>query len=87
MGIAGHQYILILIALSNEHFKEIFYRLGNLFELGTGKQFQVDQHLIVSGASAMNFLAHIAQFACQHQFDLRMNIFNAILNYKLAFFC
>ena len=66
--------------------KQLFYRFGHLFELGTSEQFQVYQHLVVARTSAMNLLTHITQLASQHQLHLRMYIFYAIFYNKFTLF-
>ena len=53
-------------------------------ELGTGEQFQVQQHLVVTGTPAVDFLSHIAQPAGEHEFHLGMYILYPIFYDKLT---
>ena len=66
--------------------KKLFYRFGNLFYLRTGKKFQVQQNLIISGTTTMYFLSDITQTTGQHQFYLRMYIFHPVFYHKFTFF-
>ncbi len=53
--IPRHQNVFILFALTDQDMKKLFYRFGNLFYLRTGKKFQVQQNLIISGTATMYF--------------------------------
>ncbi|MPN14829.1 hypothetical protein SDC9_162158 [bioreactor metagenome] len=86
MGVPRHQYVFKLFALIDEYIKELLSEFGYFFKLSTGKKLQIKQNLIVTGASAMYFLTYIAQTPSQHQFNLRMNIFNSFFNHKIALF-
>ena len=48
MCVAGHQDVLVLVALLDEFVKEHLHALGNLHEFVAGEEFQVDEHLIVT---------------------------------------
>ena len=50
------------------------------------KKLQIDEHLVVSAAPRMNFLAHVAQLAGEHQLHLRMNILHSVFNLKCSGF-
>ena len=50
------------------------------------EQFQVYHHLVVSRPSAVNFLAYVAEAAREQQFHLRVDVFDAVLDDKLAAF-
>ena len=66
--------------------EQLFHRLGYVAYFGAGKQFQVQQHLVVARASAVYFLSYIAQASGQHQFHLRVHVFHPVFNGKLAAF-
>ena len=84
MGIAGHQHFLIAFALHNQHMKKLLNSLGNVFQLSTGEEFQVEQHLVVARTATVNLLAYIAKLTRQHKLNLRMNVFDAFFYHKLA---
>ena len=85
MGIAGHEYILVSFTLLHQRVEEGFSEFSHLLQLGTGKEFQVNKHLVVARTSAMNLLANVTQGTSQHQLHLRMDILDALFNHKLAF--
>ena len=86
MCIAWHQHVFVLFALLDEFVEQHFYAISYLHQFVTGKQLQVYQHLIVTTAARMDFLAHIAQFAREHQFHLRMHVLDTILDLELTAF-
>ena len=51
-----------------------------------GKQFEVNQYLIVTRTARMDLLAHIAQLTRQHQLHLRMDVLYPILYHELSAF-
>ena len=64
--------------------KEALYSLCHRFHLVAHKEFQIDKHLIVTRATRVNLLTHIAKLARKHQLHLRVDILNALLYHKLA---
>ena len=84
MGVARHQHVLVTIALRYQHVKQLFDGLGHFLDLCARKEFQVEQHLVVTRTAAVNLLAYIAQTARQHQFHLRMDILDALFDDKFA---
>ena len=48
MGIAWHEYILILIALLDQFVEEDLHAVGNLLQFMTCEEFQIHQYLIVT---------------------------------------
>ena len=83
MRIAGHEHVLCGVALSYELVEKRLSLFHNLAQCGAGEQFQVNQYLIVSGASAVYLLAHIAKGTRQQQLYLRVNVLDVVLNDKL----
>ena len=49
-----------------------------------GEELQVYEYLVVARASRVYLLAHVAQFAGEHQFHLRVNVLDAFLYHELA---
>ena len=86
MRVAWHQHILVAITLLYQFVEKLFGKLGNLTYLVADEEFQVHQHLVIPRASAMDFLAHIAQLASEHQFHLRMHVLHTFLNDEFASF-
>ena len=86
MGVAGHEHLLVGLALLLQRVEKAFGQPGNFLQAVTCEQLQVEQHLVVPRTSAVNLLAYIAQPTCQHQFHLRMYILDAFLYDKLAAF-
>ena len=84
MRIAGHQHVFILVALLYQLVKENLDGIHHFLEFMTGEQFQVDKHLVVTGTSAVYFLAHVAQFPGEHQLHLRMYVLHAVLYHELS---
>ena len=86
MGISRHQDIFISLTLKNQHMKELFHRFRDLANLCTGKEFEVQQNLIIPWTTTVNLLTDISQTAGQHQFYLRMHILYSFFYYKLTSF-
>ena len=85
VGVAGHEHMLVALALLLQFVEEAPDILGHEAQLLARPQFQVDEHLVVAAASAVNLLAHVAQTACEQEFDLRMHILDALLYLETAF--
>ena len=68
--ITRHQYILVAFALHNQHMEQLFHSLRHFLYLCTGKELQIEQHLVVARTSAVYFLTYITQVARQHKFHL-----------------
>jgi len=86
MGVTGHQHILVTVALCHEFLEEDFHLFGNLAQLGTGEQFEVEQHLVVARTSAMYLFTHVAQLAGEHEFHLRVYVLHTLFDNKFATF-
>ena len=84
MCVAGHEHVLCGVALGYELVEESLCLLHYLAQSGAGEELQVNQYLVVSGASAVYLLAHIAQGAGQQQLHLRVNVLDVVLNDKLS---
>ena len=82
MGVAGHEHLLVALALSLEGVKEACYTLHNLLDFAPDKEAQIHKHLVVARPPGVDFLADVAKAACEHQFHLRVDIFHSILNHK-----
>ena len=87
MGIAWHEHVLIAFALLLKFREEVAHRLSHLADFIAREKLEVNEHLVVARASAMYFLPHVAQFAGEHEFHLRMHVFDTILNDKIARLC
>ena len=48
MRIAGHQHVLVLLALLDELVEEYLHAVSHLHEFVAGEEFQIDQHLVVA---------------------------------------
>ena len=83
MRIAWHEYPLILLTFRLQFVEEDFHAVGNLHQLMACKQFQVDQYLVVTGASRVNLFSYIPQFAGEHQLHLRVDILHSLLDAEL----
>ena len=70
VGVSRHEHVLIGLALRLQRVEELFHQAHDAFQAVAREQLQVEQHLVVARASAMDFLAHIAQAACQHKLHL-----------------
>ena len=84
MCIARHKDVLIFLALGDKFVKE---RLGLLYYVAqsrSGEELQIDEHLVISGASGVDFLSHIAELARQHELHLRVDILHSVLNDEVA---
>ena len=86
VGVARHQHMLIALTLGLEGAKQRGEVMHHLFNFASNKETKVDQHLVVARASGVNFLAHIAQTAGEHQFHLRMHVFNTLFYHKFSHF-
>ena len=84
MGVTRHQHVSILVAQLLQALKQSFGMLSHHSQLVTHKEFQIDQHLIVTRATRVNLFAHIAQLAGQHQLNLRVNILDTLLDHKFT---
>ncbi len=56
----------------------------HILEFAAYEQAQVDQHLVVARAARVNFLAHVAKAAGEHQLHLRVHILDAVFNLESA---
>ena len=86
MRIARHQHVFILLALLDKFVEQHLHAVSHLHQFVAGKQFEVNQYLIVARTARMDLLAHIAQLTRQHQLHLRMDVLNPILNHELSAF-
>ena len=86
MRIARHQYVFVFLALGNKCREEIVGKFYDTLQFRADKQFQVYQYLVVAAASAVYFFPDVAETACQHQFDLGVDIFDAVFDEKITFF-
>ena len=86
MCISRHQYILISLTLVNQHMEKLLYRLSDFFNLCTGKEFQIQQHLVIAWTPAMYLLSYVTQTPGQHQFHLWMYVFHSFFYHKFTFF-
>ena len=84
MGVAGHEDVFILLALGDKFVEETLYLVGDVLELMTGEEFEIYQHLVVAGTSAVDLLTHVAQFAGEQHLYLRVHILHIVLDDKLA---
>ena len=58
--------------------------MHHIFNLAADKEAKVHEHLVVARAARVDFLAHIAKAAREHQFHLRVHILNAVFNHEFA---
>ena len=79
MGVAGHQHVLVTLALPLQFCEETLDVLCHEAQLTADEQLQVHQHLVVATASRVNLLAHVAEPAGEHQLDLRVHVLDAFL--------
>ena len=54
-------------------------------DLGSGEEFEINQYLVVAGASAVDFFTDVSQFACQHQLYLGVYVLDPFFYDKFAF--
>ena len=80
MGVAGHQDAFVSLALLLQLGEETLDVLCHEVQLLAYEQLEVNQHLVVATAAGVYLLAHVAQPTGQHQFDLRVYVFYAVLN-------
>ncbi len=66
MCIARHKAVLGLLTAALKRIKELLYSPGYITYIVKRKELEVDKHLIVTRASAMDLLAYIAE-ACRKQ--------------------
>ena len=86
MGVAGQQNMFVFFALLNQHLKKRRNSIYRFFYFSPGIKLQVYQHLVIAWTAAVNFFAHITQFARKHQFYLRMYIFYSFFNNKIIIY-
>ena len=84
MGVTRHEHIFVLVALLDKFVEKDFYFVGDFLQFMTGKELEVDEYLIVTTTTRMDFLTHIAQFARKQHLDLRMYIFYIVFDDELA---
>ena len=84
MGVAGHQDVLVALALLLQLPEEGLYVLGHQLQLTACEELQVHQHLVVARTARVDFLAHIAQAARQQQLHLGVDIFDALFDGELS---
>ena len=87
MGVAGHQDVLVLVALLDEFVEEDLHLVGNLLEFMAGKEFEVYKYLIIAAAARMDLLTHVAEFAGEEHLHLGVHILHIVLYDKIATFC
>ena len=51
-----------------------------------GEEFEVEQHLVVARTAGMDFLAHVAEAAGEHQFYLGVDVLNVVFDNEFSFF-
>ncbi len=78
MGVAGHEHGAVAFALGLQCGEEGAHGLRHLAELVAREELEVDEHLVVARAAAVDFLAHGAEPARKHEFDLRVHVFDAV---------
>ena len=84
MGIAGHEDILVAVALTDEHAEELLNGQGDVLDLFACEELEVEQHLVVARTTAMYLLAYVAQLAGEHELYLRMDVFDTVFDDELA---
>ena len=87
MGIARHQDVCIGTALLHQYLEKTLCEQGDLLESVAHEEFEIDQHLVVARTSGVDLFTHITETTCQKQFDLRVDVFDALLNDQLAGLC
>ena len=85
MCISRHKHLFIAVALLDKLIEKSFRECCDVTDLVANKKLEVEQHLVVSRASAVDFLTRVAQSACEHQFHLGMDILHPLLNLELSF--
>ncbi len=85
MGVTGYDYVFVAVALAEEYVEESGNGFDEVFDARADEQLEVDEHLVVARASGVDFLANVAEPACEHEFDLRVDIFDAFLDSEVAF--
>ena len=73
-----------MVGLLDELVEECLHLLGNLHELVTGEEFQVDQHLVVARAPRVYLLAHVAQLTGEQHLHLRVNVLDVVFDDELT---
>ena len=59
--VAGHEYVAVVVALPDEFAEKGVNQLDDLLQLVAREKFEVNQHLVVTRASRMNFLADVTE--------------------------
>ena len=85
VGVAGHEDVLVALALPLQFGEECLHVLGHEAQLLADEEFQIDQHLVVAAASGVYLLAHVAEPTGEQQFDLRVHVFYVVLDDEPSF--
>ena len=85
MGVSGHEHVLVVLALLLQFAEQDHHIVHHCLQLAACEKAQVNEYLVVSASSGMNFLAHVAQSAGKHKLNLGMYVFNAVLDAEMAF--
>ena len=84
MGVAGHENVLVLLALAYQLVEERLHGNDDVAQAPAGEQFQVYEHLVVARPARVYFLANVAELACEHKLYLGVDILHAILYDEVA---
>ena len=86
MGVAGHKHRAVAARLLIERGEKHGDVTHEVFNLAANEKAQIHEHLVVARASGVDFLPHVAKTAGEHQFHLRVNIFNSVFNQEIPCF-
>ncbi len=86
MGIARQQVFAVPLALVQQQVEQRLDGKCYFPDFVAQVELHVHQHLVVARAAAVDFFAHVAQFARQFQFHLRVDVLNACFHPKIPGF-